>query len=176
MRKMRQGRSGFGGVESENILRRLSSAGMSRPRYTDRAPCAGSKGAGASRTIGPPVQVVKEILSPGLKDSECMLQSTHNKNEVLKLSEGASAVFASATNDLREKKVFWIHACIRIRRKSRCAQHMGVLKFLPLPTTERNQKTLPSQKPKGAETSQALFPNPQTNIHKKQSSKTNIGE
>ena len=49
-----------------------------------------------------------------------MLQSTHNKNDVLKLSEGKSAVFSSMTNDFCGKKVFWIYACVRIRRKSRC--------------------------------------------------------
>ena len=53
---------------------------------------------------------------------------------------------------------------------------LPVLKFLPRPKTERNQKTPPSQKLKEAKTSQSLLPNPQTNIHKKQSTKTNIGE
>ena len=65
---------------------------------------------------------------------------------------------------------------IRLVRATSRVRVIKLLKFPPLPKTERNQKTLPPQKPKGAETSQALFPNPQTNIREKQSKKTDIGE
>ena len=47
--------------------------------------------------LGEPL--VKEILFPGLKDSECMPSSTHNRNDVLKMSDETFAVFSSMTND-----------------------------------------------------------------------------